>query len=222
MVAVASTESEPRGFLLAGVYAFVGLVGVLTLVGAFVALATMRAGAGDHEHVAVRPTVPRPAPTNDIGRAIPTGFGVIAVESVKKLTGLTPKQLGGVTHFPSYVAPDLMQVQVFLQIVNLENHSIRYSPRQFRLVDGSGRRIPLSGTTLPGGTLQPSAAIDGQVTFIAPRRARDRAHLWLEFREPGKSEPVRFDLGSARTRGQIKALTPNYQQDHVHDNKPAP
>lgn len=222
MVVAASTEPEPRGFRLAGVYALVGLVGLLTLVGAFVALATLRGGAGDHEHVAVRPTVPRPAPTNDIGHAIPTNFGVIAVRNVKTLNGLTPKQLAGMTHFPSYVTPDRMQVQVFLEIRNLEQHTIRYSPRQFRLAAGSGRAIPLTGTTLPGGILQPSAAIDGQLTFIAPRRARDRAHLWLEFREPGKSAPVRFDLGSARTRGPIKALTPNHQNDHVHDNKPAP
>jgi hypothetical protein len=220
MVAGAATEPEPRGFLLAGVYALVGTVGLLTLVGAFVALATLNGGSSAHEHPAGQ-TALQTAPSNDIGRSIPTSFGVIAVESVKKLTGLTPKQLGGMTHFPSWVKPDQMQVQVFLEISNLKNHTIRYSPRQFRLVAGNGSRIPILSTTFPGGILQPSASIDGQVTFIAPRRTRAGAHLWLEFREPGRTAPVRFDLGSARTRGRIPTVT-DHEQDHLHQRHPPP
>jgi hypothetical protein len=212
MAAPATTELEPRGVLLAGAYALVGLVGLLTFVGAFVVLGTLRGGAPAHQHASASPTILQRAPSDDIGRSIPTSFGVIAVESVKKLTGLTPKQLGGMTHFPSWVKPDQMQVQVFLEISNLKNHTIRYSPRQFRLVAGNGSRIPILSTTFPGGILQPSASIDGQVTFIAPRRTRAGAHLRLEFKEPGYATPVRFDLGSGRTRGRIPTVT-----DHEHD-----
>jgi hypothetical protein len=221
MVAAATSESEPRGIVLAGVYALVGSIGLLTLVGAFVALATLTGGAGGHADPAAPQTELRTARSGDIGRSIPTSFGVVAVESVKKLAGLTPKQLAGMTHFPSYVTPDRMQVQVSLEITNLEKHTIRYSPRQFRLVAGSGRRIPLLGTTFPGGTLQPSASIDGQVTFIAPRRTRAGTHLWLEFREPGRTDPVRFDLGSAQTRGPIPAIT-DHEQDQLHHRHPPP
>lgn len=221
MVAVANTESEPRGFVLAGAYALVGFVGLLTLVGAFVALAMLRGGASEHEHASATNVPLQSVPSDDVGRSIPTSFGVIAVESVQKLKGLTPKELGGMTHFPSYVTPDRMQVQVFLEITNLKNHTIRYSPRQFRLVAGAGRRIPILGATFPGGILQPSASIDGQVSFIAPRRTRSGAHLWLEFNDPGTKAPIRFDLGSARTRGGIPTATDN-EHDYLHHRHPPP
>jgi hypothetical protein len=98
MVAAATSESEPRGGVLAGVYALVGSVGLLTLVGAVVALATLRGGGvGRHAHPAATDTALTTARSNDIGHSIPTSYGVVAVESVKKLTGLTAKQLGGVT-----------------------------------------------------------------------------------------------------------------------------
>jgi hypothetical protein len=220
MVAGFTTEPEPGGFLLIGVYALVGMIGLLALVGAFVALATVRGGTSAHEHSSASQIDLRPAPANDIGRSIPTSFGVIAVESVKKLKGLTPKQLAGMTHFPSYVTPDRMQVQAFLEITNMQNHTINYSARQFRLVGPAGNRIPISGTSFPGGILQPSASIDGQVTFIAPR-TRAGSHLWLEFLEPGRTAPVRFDLGSARTRGAIPAIT-NHEHDHLYHRRPPP
>jgi hypothetical protein len=209
--------------VLAGVYALVGSVGLLTLVGAVVALATLSGGGvGRHAHPAATDTALTTARSNDIGHSIPTSYGVVAVESVKKLTGLTAKQLGGVTHYPSYFGPHLMQVQVFVELSNLEQHPVRYSPRQFRLIVGSGRPLPLSGTTLPGGTLQPSASIDGQVTFIAPRRARGRPQLWLEFRDPGAKDPVRIDLGSARTRGRIPPAVQRHEHGHLNDQHPPP
>lgn len=218
MIAAATSESRPRGGVLTSVYALVGSVGLLTLVGAFVTLATLSGGAGRHAHSAAAHATHRTAPSNDVGRSLPTSFGVVAVESVKKLTGLTAKQLGGVTHYPSYFGPDLMQVQVFLELTNLEMHPITYTPQQFRLVAGSGRPIPSSGTTFPGGVLQPSASIDGQVTFIAPRRSQGRARLWLEFQDTGSKEPVRIDLGSARRRGRI----PTAAELHEHDQQPPP
>lgn len=208
MVAVARAEPESRGGALAGVYALVGLVGLLSLVGAFVALGTLRSSPAAHQRVHASATAARPS--DDVGRALRTSFGVFALENVDKVTGMTAKQLAGMTHFPSYVAANLMQVQVALQITNLENHTVEYSPEQFRLVVGSGRPIRLARTTLPGGTLQPSASIDGQLTFITPRRSHGREHLWLEFRDPGTNTPIRADLGLARTTGKVD------QQAHGH------
>jgi hypothetical protein len=220
MIAAATSESRPRGGVLTSVYALVGAVGLLTFVGAFVTLATLSGGAGRHTHSAAAHAALLPAPSNDIGRSLPTSFGVVAVEGVKKLTGLTPKQLAGMTHFPSWVTPDKMQVQVFLELTNLEKHPISYTPQQFRLIVGSGRPLPSLGTTFPGRILQPSASIDGQVTFVAPRRARGRAHLWLEFQDPGSKAPVRIDLGSARTRGRIPSAAELHQ--HLNHQQPPP
>lgn len=225
MVAVPNTDPRPRGSVLAGAYALVGAIGLLTLVGALVALGTLRGGSGpsarEHDHGAANAVAVQQAPTDDLGRSIPTSFGVIAAENVKKLVGLTPKQLGGMTHYPSYMAPNLMQVQVFVELSNTQKHAVAYAPQQFRLVAGSGRPIPLSSATLPAGTMQPSAAVEGQLTFIAPRRARRGSRLWLEFRDPGTAKPVRVDLGSARTRGRIPAAS-TYHQGHLDHQHPPP
>jgi hypothetical protein len=218
MVAVAGTEPQPRGMVLAGAYALVGLIGLLTLVGAFIALGTLRGSPAAHQHVH---TVAAPVPTDDVGRSLRTSFGVFALENVEKLTGLTRKQLGGMTHFPSYIAPNLMQVQVALQITNLKNHTVDYSPGQFRLVLGNGRPIKLARTTIPGGTLQPSASIDGLLTFIAPRRSKGRDHLWLEFRDAGTTTPIRADLGLARTKGKVPAVD-TQAHGHLNHQRPPP
>lgn len=216
MVSVPTTHPRPSGALLAGAYALVGSIGLLTLVGALVALGTLRGGtpaAHQHTHTA-------PVRTDDVGRSVPTSFGAVSVESVKKVTGMTRKQLGGMTHFPSYVAPNQMQVQVALELTNLKDHTIDYSPRQFRLVVGSSRPIPLARATFPDGTLQPSASIDGQLSFVAPRQNRGKQHLWLEFRDAG-NVLVRADLGLARTKGKIPAYTERLH-GHLNHQHPPP
>lgn len=225
MVSVPIDTPRHRGAVLAGAYALVGSIGLLTLVGAFVALAMLGGGsasaAHEQDHVAATGVAQRQTRTDDLGESIPTSFGVIAAENVNKLVGLTPKQLGGMTHYPSYMAPNLMQVQVFVELSNTQRHAVAYAPQQFRLVVGSGRPIPLSNATLPVGTMQPSAAVEGQLTFIAPRRTRAGSHLWLEFRDPGAAKPVRVDLGSAQTRGHIPAAS-TYQQGHLDHQHPPP
>jgi hypothetical protein len=215
MVSIPANEPRPRGAVLAGAYALVGFVGLLTFVGAFVALGTLRGGAAatqSHQHVA--------APRNDdIGRSRSTSFGAVSVESVKKVKGLTQKAIAGMTHFPSYVPPDKMQVQVVFELTNTKSTTVDYSPRQFRLRLGSGAPISLTRATFADGTLQPSASIDGQLSFIAPRRSRGTEHLWLEFKDPQRTAPIRMDLGLARTSGKVPTPT---QQYHAHENQQRP
>jgi hypothetical protein len=216
MVAVSHTERPPRGGVLAGAYALVGAIGLLTLGGALVALGTLRSGPAAHEHNHSLAATPR---TDDIGRSVPTSFGALSVETVEKVNGMTRKALGGMTHFPSYVAPNQMQVQIALELTNLKSHTIEYSPRQFRLRVGNGRPISLVRATLPTGTLQPSASVAGQLTFFAPRRNKGNQHLWLEFRDAGTTTPVRADLGLARTSGRIPVVD---EQDKGHLNHQHP
>lgn len=206
-----------RSIGIRALYVLVAAVASLALAGGGLAVVTLRGApaAAKHDHRTRGNAAPRPSRKDDIGRSIPTSFGVIAVESVQKLRGLTAKQLSGVTHFPSYVSPQRMQVQVFVELTNMRPNPVRYSPRQFRLRVGSGRPVPITAASIPGGTLQPSASIDGLLNFVAPRVTRSGPRVWLEFRDPGKTRPVRFDLGPARTRGQIGANAP-------HDHHLAP
>ena len=86
-----------------------------------------------------------------------------------------------------------------------------------------GKAIAPLHATFPAGRLQPSAAIDGQITFITPRRTRARAQLWLEFSERGVDKPVRIDIGTAVKRSPSAGPAPTSDDtDHAHNNHPPP
>lgn len=205
MVAADLSRATTRGSPAWSLYALIAAVGALALAGGVVALGTM-SGGDAAEHAVAGHGALHSGRQNDIGRAIPTSFGVVAVESVQKLKGLTPKQLGGMTHFPSWVAPDQMQVQVALELRNLQKHTVRYSSRQFHLRVGSGKPIAPTGGTISKGILQPSAAIDVRLTFVARRATLTTPRLWLELAEPGRIRPIRVDLGPAFTPGPVIAV----------------
>ena len=129
-----------------------------------------------------------------VGQSVPTSFGVVAVQSADKIGGLTAKDLAGVTHgIQNLIRPDQVQVQVVMELTNLRNHPVAYSPDQFRLVSNRGS-TPLSvfATSLQPNALQPEASLDGTLTFVAPRNG---AKLILEFRDQGRARPIRIDLG---------------------------
>ena len=224
MVDAAIRPPAKSGIRLASLYALVGGAAALALAGGVLAVGTLRGGtapAVHHRGHLGQPVAAKPA--NDIGRALPTSFGVVSARSVKQLRGMTAKDLAGMTHFPSYVAPDQVQVQAVIQLTNTTNHLVTYSPEQFRLVVDDGKAIAPLHATFPAGRLQPSAAIDGQITFITPRRTRARAQLWLEFTERGVDKPVRIDIGTAVKRSPRAGPAPTSDDtDHAHNNHPPP
>jgi hypothetical protein len=125
---------------------------------------------------------------------IPASFGVVAVEHVDKLNGLSAKDVAGATHgISGFVAPDKVQVDASVTLTNLLDHPIAYDPRQFRLLVGA-KKTPIAEvrSSVRPGTLQPDASIDSQLRFIAPRNG---SKLWIEFRDPGRAKPILVDLG---------------------------
>jgi hypothetical protein len=129
-----------------------------------------------------------------VGQSVPTSFGVVAVESAAKIAGLTAKDLAGVTHgIQNLIRPDQVQVQLAVELTNLRNHPVAYTPDQFRLVSTtSSTPLPVFSTNLHPNTLQPEASIDGTLNFVVPRNG---AKLVLEFRDQGRARPIRIDLG---------------------------
>ena len=129
-----------------------------------------------------------------VGQAVPTSFGVVAVQYADKIAGLTAKDLAGVTHgIQNLIRPDQVQVQVAVELTNLRPHPVAYAPAQFHLVStGSSTPLAVFATSLQPNALQPAASIDGTLTFVAPRNG---AKLVLEFRDPGRAQPLRIDLG---------------------------
>ena len=60
-----------------------------------------------------------------VGQAVPTRFGVVAVQYADKLAGLSAKDLAGVTHgIQNLIRPDQVQVQVqgAVELTNLRPH----------------------------------------------------------------------------------------------------
>jgi hypothetical protein len=165
---------------------------VLVLLGALQAVRLVADGAETNAQQAAPVVAPR---VDDVGRDVPTSFGVVAAESVSTLGGLGARPLAGVTHgIQSLVGPQEMQVQVLVALTNELSRPVAYSPHRFALrVGGSANlRRPRASTLLPG-TLQPEASIEGRLVFVAPR---SRGRLVLRFSDSNRSIPI--DLGRAR------------------------
>jgi hypothetical protein len=185
--------------------AFIAAAALLLAVGAVLAESLIAAGApGD-------PAITLPKGPFGTSQDIPASFGVVAVEHVDKINGLTAKDVAGNTHGVSgLVAPDKVQVDASVTLTNLLDHPISYDPRQFRLLVGSKRKpIDEVRSNLQPGTLQPDASIDSQLRFIAPRNG---SKLWISFKDPGRDKPILVDLG--RTGTTPKGAFAGFHQGH--------
>jgi hypothetical protein len=181
---------RPRAWNLL-VVALVG--GTLALAGAGAVLAAGIVAAGDsHSASSVKPPIlTGPFGT---GQDVPTSFGVVSVEYAEKINGTTAKQTGGQTHgISGFVPADKVQVQASVTLTNLLDQPTAYDPRQFRLLVGKDRKpVNEVRANIKPGALQPDAAIDARLSFIAPRNG-DK--LWIEFTDPGRAKPILIDLG---------------------------
>lgn len=178
-------------------------VAIASLVLATLALAVVGAvlasgiiGAGDAPRTGAAPRLPN-GPFG-VTQDIPTSFGAMAVARIEKLPGPTAKELGGNTHgINGRVASDQQQIQTSVTLSNLTDRPVSYDPRQFRLLVGPDRKpVDSLDSSLRPGTLQPHAAIDGRLTFFAPRTG---SKLWLQFTDPGRDKPFLVDLGKTGT-----------------------
>src|SRR4051794_11047145 len=165
---------------------------VLVAAGALIASGVLRADRR-------APAGSTPHGTFAISDDVPTSFGAVAVESVKRIDGLTHRQLSGVSHgIQSLVPRGRVQVEVNATLTNLSRGVHGYAPEQFRLVEARGARPApgalrraMTGTSIHRGTLQPSAAIDARLTFVVPRNGR---RLFLEYRDPSGGPAIAIDL----------------------------
>lgn len=192
--------ARPRAWV-----AVVAFVGALSAAGVATSLVSMTGGTPVEERRAV-------GGRYGVTAVVPTTFGTVAVQRVNRLRGLTHQQLSGVTHFPSYVGPDKVQLQLGVELTNLDDRrSTPFSPKLFRLRVGSGRLLTPRAANFRAGRLQPSASLRGDVIFIVPRGT---APMTVEIVEPGVrgARPV-IDLGrrAASFEGTIDAIG----HDHI-------
>lgn len=197
--ATASTQGSRAPWPLV---AIVAASATLAVAGAWNVVGALR---GEAAHQAAAPAAP--AKGFALGQDVPSSFGVVAIEHVEKLAGLTAKSLAGVTHgVNGLVRAGRSRVQIYATLTNLTDRPLRYDPAQFALSESrSGARPvrPVSASVRPG-LLQPDASIDLQVAFVMAQR---RQRLWAQFADPGASQPIAIDLGRvARQRAPAPAV----------------
>ncbi|MCU1655783.1 MAG: hypothetical protein JWO57_439 [Pseudonocardiales bacterium] len=131
-----------------------------------------------------------------IGDDVPTSFGVVAVEFVRTVDGVTHRALAGATHGVSGLVGDgKQQIQVAVALTNRSKDPLTYSVRQFELrATSKGKATVLLPTAgdLPDGRMLPDAGIEGHLDFTLP--AAD-ASMSLVFHDPDRRAPVVIDLG---------------------------
>jgi hypothetical protein len=132
-----------------------------------------------------------------IGDDVPTSFGIVAVEFIRSVDGVSHRALSGATHGVSgYVEAGQQQIQVAVALTNRGHQPLSYQVRQFQLrATVAGKTTILSATAgdLPDGRILPDAGIEGHLDFTLPAAS---AALTLLFRDPGASSPVVIELGT--------------------------
>lgn len=137
------------------------------------------------------------ASTSEIGDDVKTSFGVVAVEYIRSLEGVSSRSLGGATHgVPGLVDPQHVQIQAALSVTNRSVAPLLFSLTQVRLRVTAADRItvlkPVTGD-IPDTRVLANAAIEGHIDFVIPRKP---AQLTLEFDDPGRGDPILIDLGT--------------------------
>jgi hypothetical protein len=145
----------------------------------------------------LNPVEPAPQSGFGIGDDVRTSFGIVAVEFVRSVDGVTHRALAGANHGVSgYVDEGQQQIQVAVALTNRRNQPLTYSVRQFELLATvSGKTTTLQATAgdLPNGRILPDAGVEGHLDFTLPAGS---AALTLHFNDPGGPGPIVIDLGS--------------------------
>lgn len=140
-------------------------------------------------------------PANQIGDDVSSSFGVVAVEFVRSVDGVSSRALAGASHGVSgLVDSSHRQIQVAVAVTNRSEHPINQKAKQFTLLVRQGGKTqalkPAAGD-LPDMRIQPHAGIEGHLDFTLPRKT---AQLTLLYRDPGRHQPIVIDLGSSSAK----------------------
>jgi hypothetical protein len=143
-------------------------------------LVSSSAGAGETEiHV--------------IGDDVSTSFGVVAVEHATAISGLNDQAVTGAHGIPGLVKEGTIDVQVAAVITNLSDNLLSYEPTQFELLDKNGTVVPLERAPQLPNELQPNAAIDVLLDFVATTDVRP---FTVRFVDRATNVPVLISLGA--------------------------
>lgn len=149
-----------------------------------------------------------------VGDDVLTSFGAVSVDVAKKLPGLTSKAVSGVTHYPSYIPPDKMMVQITVSVTNLTPAIMPLeSSKLFKLVSGDGKDLTATtNTLLKSMKLQPSASVEGIMGFVIPAKGQK---LQVRVVDPnGATQLVQIGKATADPTGRISATPLDHDDNH--------
>lgn len=182
-----------------GLYAFVFGVGALALLVGAVGLLNAVRGHDVAEAVAVAAA---PSPSQ-VGRPIRTSFGVVSVDQVGTL-----KVRG--------VPAGKIVVQVAVTMTNLGRRPLPLASSQFSLrLGGDGPIVGVRNATLAEDQLGAGTARKTLLRFVVPRQ---RARLFLSYRDPRRERPVVIDAGSATKAATGPAVVSVHPGGPGHDH----
>jgi hypothetical protein len=178
-----------------------GLGLVATVVALAAAGVVVALGALGSEHEPAEKAFPAQPGKNygpfGVADDVPTSFGAMSVKHAERIDGLTARDLAGMTHgVNGLVREKTSRVQATVTVTNLLDREVGYKPEHFMLrAAGSGKALPLVGASVKPGKLQPDASLDFRIDFNAPRKAKT---FRIEYRDPGRFEPLTVDLGRVK------------------------
>ena len=149
---------------------------------------------------------------------MPTSFGIVAVEFVRSVDGVSHRALAGANHGVSgYVDPGQQQIQVAIALTNRRSKPMKYTVRDFQLratIKGKTTVLRATAGDLPDGRILPDAGIEGHLDFTLP--AAD-AVASLVFHDGGHG-----GAGCHRSRHDRRDRTRGYalaQLRHGHEGR---
>lgn len=180
------------------------LAALLLVAGVLIA-----AGLGGIQALRHLGVAPMPVGTaHHIGDDVRTSFGIVAVEFVRSVDGVTHRQLAGASHGVSgLVDAEHAQIQVAVAVTNRTDSPLQSSISQFHLVSiAKGRTAVLSpsGGDMPDTRVLPHAGIEGHLDFTVPAGT---VQLALQYTDPGRSAPIVIDLGTTTSATTAHAST---------------
>ena len=140
-----------------------------------------------------------------IGDDVPTTFGIVAVEFVRSVDGVSHRALAGANHGVSgYVDQGQQQIQVAVALTNRGSKPMSYTVRDFQLratVKGKTTVLRATSGDLPDGRILPSAGIEGHLDFTLPAADAVGTLLFHDPVGPAGKAPVAIELGTIAATG---------------------
>lgn len=164
--------------------AFLLVVAAVAIVGSWQAIVTL-ASPSTHGNLGDRAVVGHPATT---------GFGLMTVDRVDVLDGLTAQDVGGMTHGISNLVPaEQAQVEVAIRIDNTSSGAVSIDPDQFALdVVGATASATQTGATVRPFSLTAAASVELTLIYVVPRGG---AEMTLAYTDPVTTSRVSIPIG---------------------------